>query len=324
MRVFVSYSRRDSGFVSRLVDFLRESGHEAWLDASDIRGSQEWRQSVVEAIRSADVFVLVISPRSMASADVQREVTVAAEVERRIVPVMLERAELTGGIQYELAGVQSISFVDKSFHDAAVRLLEAMEPTRASATPRESSTPSLRSVGIPRRVAGRPIALVVALVAVVGVAAGVALLTGVIGRGVPSGFSGGIFYRPNALELVHILASSNGTRVDLNVDCIPPGPDDDPDALVDACMGKPGKEGGLQMWLFTEGRCPAETIEDLGDCPGAYVVDLEPNRPDTNAIIELDEDGSFMVRGLFSASDYNRPYGGILPQGARLLPVARN
>src|SRR5262245_41261055 len=134
MRIFMSYSRRARRFVPRLVDFLSENGHEAWLDASDIRGSQEWRQSIVEGIRSADVVILVISPRSIESTDVRREVTVAAEVGRRIVPVELERAELSSGLQYELAGVQNVSFVGRPFDEAAARLLHAIEPTQDGAT----------------------------------------------------------------------------------------------------------------------------------------------------------------------------------------------
>ena len=93
MRVFISYSRQDSAFVSQVVEFLQKSHHEVWLDASDIRGSEEWRESVVTAIRSADVVILVVSPRSMASEDVEREITVAAEEHRQIVPVLLEHAD---------------------------------------------------------------------------------------------------------------------------------------------------------------------------------------------------------------------------------------
>jgi len=323
MRVFMSYSRRDSRFVSRLVDFLRENGHDVWLDSSDIRGSEEWRQSVVKAIRSADVVVLVISPRSMESADVQREVTLAAEEERRIVPVAFERAELTGGIQYELAGVHHISFVEMSFQDAATRLLEAIEPVGDSVAPRRSSTRVVRSANNPQRLARGLIALAVTTVAVAAVAAGAGLLTGVIAG--PPGFAGDITFAGNANQLVQILQVSNGTLVDLDVNCFPIETDD-------ACIGQPTKEGGLQMWLFTEDRCEATTIEDLDQesCPGAYVVDVEPNSAGTNAIINLgsidsdDPEGVFEVRGLFSAVAYNRPIGGILPLGARLVPVPRN
>jgi hypothetical protein len=40
---------------------------------------------------------------------------VAAEERRRIVPVELRPAELTGGIRYELAGIQQISFAERDF-----------------------------------------------------------------------------------------------------------------------------------------------------------------------------------------------------------------
>jgi hypothetical protein len=154
MRVFVSYSRHDSDFVARLVAVLEANRHDVWLDATDLRGSDEWRQSIVDAIRAADVVVLVISPRSMASTDVEREITVAAEEQRRILPVVLEHADLTGSIRYELAGVQHISFEGQPFDDAASKLLEAIQAPSAttSRSPTETTSPGslpvrLRSLG---------------------------------------------------------------------------------------------------------------------------------------------------------------------------------
>jgi hypothetical protein len=148
MHVFMSYSRHDNVFVSRLVGVIERAGHDVWLDTSDIRGSEEWRQSIVSAIRAADVVVLVISPPSMASASVAREVTVAAEEKRRIVPVVLERAELTGSIRYELAGVQHILFEGQPFEEASARLLEAL--------PTSPSQPARPAMDEPRAVAGGP------------------------------------------------------------------------------------------------------------------------------------------------------------------------
>ncbi|HWC67887.1 MAG TPA: toll/interleukin-1 receptor domain-containing protein, partial [Acidimicrobiales bacterium] len=94
MHVFVSYSRGDAAFVSRLVAVLEGDGHDVWVDTDDIRGSEEWRASIVRGIRQSDVVVLVVSSRSMASEEVAREVTVAAQENRRIVPLILEQVAL--------------------------------------------------------------------------------------------------------------------------------------------------------------------------------------------------------------------------------------
>jgi hypothetical protein len=132
VRLFVSYSRADATFVARLVAVLEGDGHDVWVDTEDIRGSEEWRASIVRGIRQADAVVLVISPRSMASDEVAREIAVAAHEERRIVPVMLEEAALPDSIGYELLGVQHVSFADRPFGESVAHLRAALAPTIAT------------------------------------------------------------------------------------------------------------------------------------------------------------------------------------------------
>jgi len=134
VHVFVSYSRSDAAFVTRLVALLERDGHDVWVDTDDIHGSEEWRASIVRGIRRADVVLLVISSRSMASENVVREMAVAGQEDRRIVPIALEPAELADGIGYDLAGVQQVSFVGRPFADAADDLRAALAPADPTAT----------------------------------------------------------------------------------------------------------------------------------------------------------------------------------------------
>ena len=141
VHVFVSYSRRDREFVARIVDRLEASGHDVWIDTDDIVGSDRWRASIGEAIARADVVVLVVSPASMSSKNVEREITVAAEEDRRIIPVEIEPAEVPVGLLYDLAGVQRTTFVDRSFDDGVADLLAAIADTPAARSKRRPSSP---------------------------------------------------------------------------------------------------------------------------------------------------------------------------------------
>ena len=69
MRIFVSYSRKDTEFVDRLYDSLTALGYSVWTDRRRIPGltNDQWREAVVEAIKASAVFVIVISPDSTAS-----------------------------------------------------------------------------------------------------------------------------------------------------------------------------------------------------------------------------------------------------------------
>ena len=68
MRIFLSYSRRDTEFVDRLYDSLTVLGYSVWTDRRRIPGltDDQWRVAVVEAIEASAVFVIVISPDSTA------------------------------------------------------------------------------------------------------------------------------------------------------------------------------------------------------------------------------------------------------------------
>src|SRR3954468_12836730 len=173
MRLFVSYSRSDAQFVGRLTAALEADGHDVWVDTEDIAGSEQWRASIVAGVQRADAVLVVISPRSMTSPNVEREVTVAAEESRRIVPLVLEPAEMTGSILFELAGTQQISFAGPDFGLAMEELRAELRKLGADPVSPQESTTSVPAT--PPRDNRRVAA--VAIVGVVLVAAVIYLLT---------------------------------------------------------------------------------------------------------------------------------------------------
>ncbi len=87
--VFVSYSRRDSEFVSQLAEDLKARGKDVWVDVEGIRDAEVFPLALRRAIEGSDAFVFVISPDSVASPYCEQEVAHAAELNKRIVPVNL-------------------------------------------------------------------------------------------------------------------------------------------------------------------------------------------------------------------------------------------
>lgn len=106
--VFISYARADSPTVNHIVRSLQRAGHEVWLDRDDIEGGASWGERIVEAIDACDVLVMALSPRSVASAEVAREVHLARARRRPIIPLMLAPARLRGQLEYDLAGIHRI------------------------------------------------------------------------------------------------------------------------------------------------------------------------------------------------------------------------
>jgi hypothetical protein len=76
--VFISYSRTDRDFVRNLHNGLAKLNRDTRVDWEDVPKAGEWRLEIYAGIESADNFVFVISPESVASETCQREIVHAA------------------------------------------------------------------------------------------------------------------------------------------------------------------------------------------------------------------------------------------------------
>jgi formylglycine-generating enzyme required for sulfatase activity len=72
-KVFISYSHRDRDFVDHLAEDLKASGVDVWLDRWEIRVGESLTRRVSEGIHEAGYLAVVLSPHSVKSEWVQRE-----------------------------------------------------------------------------------------------------------------------------------------------------------------------------------------------------------------------------------------------------------
>ena len=107
--VFISYSRENQQEVIKLVEYLRAQGVAVWMDESDIHGATMWTKEIVEAIRASSVFILAISRHSTGSKNVVKELALASEREKIILPIYLEQCDIPETMEYQLAGIQNIA-----------------------------------------------------------------------------------------------------------------------------------------------------------------------------------------------------------------------
>ena len=96
--VFISYARDDRERVMPLVDRLRQSGISVWVDEGGITSTEAngflVGKEIVEAIRHAKGFVLVATKSSFDSKNVVKEVAIASEWDKAILPVYLEPVQV--------------------------------------------------------------------------------------------------------------------------------------------------------------------------------------------------------------------------------------
>lgn len=89
---FVSYSTLDWRFADEITKMLRHHHVPLWDSRSSILPGQDWHDEIGHALRRCDWFVILLSPNSINSAWVHRELMFALSQERlnnRIVPIVI-------------------------------------------------------------------------------------------------------------------------------------------------------------------------------------------------------------------------------------------
>lgn len=110
--IFISYSRKDSEPALALAAQLRTNGADVWMDTSSLTAAETWSAEIVAAIRSCHTLIVLLSPASVASINVMKEVGLASERDKQIVPIILEKCELGDALEYALAGLHRVNLSD--------------------------------------------------------------------------------------------------------------------------------------------------------------------------------------------------------------------
>jgi tetratricopeptide (TPR) repeat protein len=87
--VFFSYSRRDSTYVTRLIDHVERAGIEVWRDTEQVQFGDRWERVIEDRIDACAVLVVVMSPAAGGSEHVDNELRRARRRGKPIVPVLL-------------------------------------------------------------------------------------------------------------------------------------------------------------------------------------------------------------------------------------------
>ena len=127
LSIFVSHSSKDDDFGLRLVQDLRKafgSPDAVWYDSEGgLYGGDSWWSRIVSVLGTCDVFIIVLSPNSMNSKWVMRELDIAMVESKRIVPVLYRQCD----IRPDLRAIQTISFLEPiSYGTAFNKLLQAL------------------------------------------------------------------------------------------------------------------------------------------------------------------------------------------------------
>lgn len=126
--VFISFSFRDQRLAENIVNILSSAyGISCWICTRDIDGGKRYKKLIPEAIDNAKVVVFLQSSSSIESKEIPKEIGMAFDADKTIIPFKLDDAKLTGDLRYDLYGVEYIDATVPTFDDRVVELAEAIK-----------------------------------------------------------------------------------------------------------------------------------------------------------------------------------------------------
>lgn len=118
-QIFVSYSHKDDLFVRKLTRHLKEHRFNIWVDVFNIRAGKSWARQIGEALDQCQIMLLILSPDSLASENVEDEWNYYLDKKKTIVPIIHRKCD----IPYRLFKLQHIDFADINYGSALTQLI---------------------------------------------------------------------------------------------------------------------------------------------------------------------------------------------------------
>ncbi len=106
--VFISYGSDDVALARELRGHLESGGYSCWMAPDDVSGPKTWAEQIVDAIAGCQVVLVLVSAVSNQSTHVSKEVDLALDHGKAILPVRVEDVAPTGALRYLLALAQWI------------------------------------------------------------------------------------------------------------------------------------------------------------------------------------------------------------------------
>lgn len=98
--VFISYSSQDKPTADAACAALESANIRCWIAPRDINPGRDYAESIIDAIESARVFVLIFSSNANASPQIKREVERAVSKGLPIIPVRIEDVVPSRTLEY--------------------------------------------------------------------------------------------------------------------------------------------------------------------------------------------------------------------------------
>lgn len=123
--IFVTYAHLDHEEVFKQIAFLNQAGFNVWYDEGIAPGN-EWTDEIADALAECAVFIVMITPTSVARENVTNEVNFALDENKPLLAIHLEETELKRGLKLRIGSKQAILKYNMSEEEYEYKLIDAL------------------------------------------------------------------------------------------------------------------------------------------------------------------------------------------------------
>ena len=105
--IFVSYAHSDAEIVYREIRKFHEQGYPVWYDEGIAPGN-EWTAEIAKALNNCSLFVVMITPDSVASDNVKNEINFAVSRKKPFIAIHLKPTVLPDDLELQIGTKQAI------------------------------------------------------------------------------------------------------------------------------------------------------------------------------------------------------------------------
>lgn len=143
--LFVSHHSSQVEVAEHVERALNARGVRCWIAPRDVEPGASFARAIPDAIEQSSAVLLLFSAASVASPHVERELILADQLGKPIIPLRIERIVDPGGLRYHLASAQWIDWLEQreaAIDRIAARAHEFAQSTAGGTSPPRSGPPT--------------------------------------------------------------------------------------------------------------------------------------------------------------------------------------
>ncbi len=124
--IFISYSSVDKHVADAVCSTLENNGVRCWIAPRDIIPGSDWAQSIINAINSSKIMVLIFSQNSNKSSQVTKELNLAVSHNLMVVPFKIDDSKPSGSMEYFLADMHWLDAINGDMQEQINKLKDIL------------------------------------------------------------------------------------------------------------------------------------------------------------------------------------------------------